>query len=142
MPRIYGTYSSQIWQPRYDLINEFEQELADDDCTIIKVFLVSSKDRQKRHFLKRLTDPTKFWKFDNSDLDARSRWNDFMLAWQDVFERTSTPSAPWYLVPADHRWYSRAVVSELLRTSLAGMSLTWPPLNVDADEARARLLHE
>ena len=142
MPRINGTYPPQVWQPRYDLINEFERELTDDDCTMIKVFLVSSRDRQKRHFLKRLTDPTKFWKFEESDLEARARWDDYMQAWQEVFVRTSTPSAPWYLVPADHRWYSRAVVSELLRTSLAGMNLTWPPLQVDADDARARLESE
>ena len=76
-----------------------------------------------------LDDPTKFWKFDISDLEARDRWDEYMFAWQEVFEKTSTAAAPWYLVPADNRWYSRAVVSELLRTTLKNMNMTWPPLD-------------
>ena len=98
-----------------------------------------SKDEQKRHFLSRLDDPTKCWKFDPSDLEARARWDDYMAAWQDVFLRTSTEQAPWYLVPADNRWYSRAVVSELLRNTLKNMNMIWPPLEVDADEMRRQL---
>ena len=82
MPHIYGTYPPKVWQPRYDQINAFEHELVTSGCTVIKVFLVISKDEQKRHFLKRLTDPTKFWKFDESDLEARSRWDEYMQAWQ------------------------------------------------------------
>lgn len=97
--------------------------------------------RTEKHFLGRLDDPTKFWKFDISDLEARDRWDDYMFAWQEVFEKTSTAAAPWYLVPADNRWYSRAVVSELLRTTLKNMNMTWPPLEpeVDPDEVRRRL---
>ena len=98
-----------------------------------------SKEEQKEHFLSRLEDPTKYWKFDPSDLEARARWNDYMAAWQDVFARTSTEQAPWYLVPADNRWYSRAVVSELLRNVLKNMNMIWPPLEVDADEMRRQL---
>ena len=71
--------------------------------------------------------------------EARARWNDYMAAWQDVFARTSTEQAPWYLVPADNRWYSRAVVSELLRNVLKNMNMIWPPLEVDADEMRRQL---
>ena len=71
--------------------------------------------------------------------EARARWNDYMAAWQDVFLRTSTEQAPWYLVPADNRWYSRAVVSELLRNTLKNMNMIWPPLEVDADEMRRQL---
>ena len=142
MPRIYNLYPPEVWEPRYELINEFEHELATSGCKIIKIFLVISKDQQKQHFLKRLSDPTKYWKFDESDLEARSRWDEYMDAWQEVFRRTSTPLAPWYLVPADKRWYSRAVVSELLRTSLAGMNLTWPLISFDPDEARSRLENE
>ncbi|WP_033496171.1 PPK2 family polyphosphate kinase [Bifidobacterium biavatii] len=141
MPHVYGTVPEAEWRARYDLINEFERNLVADGCAIIKIFLVVSKDEQKRHFLSRLEDPTKFWKFDVSDLDARDRWDDYMAAWQEVFEHTSTQSAPWYLVPADNRWYSRAVVSELLRTTLKNMNMTWPPLDagVDPVEARRRL---
>lgn len=139
MPRIYKTYPEEVWQARYDEINRFESQLVADGCSIIKIFLVVSKEEQKEHFLGRLEDPTKYWKFDPSDLEARARWDDYMAAWQDVFSRTSTEQAPWYLVPADNRWYSRAVVSELLRNVLKNMNMIWPPLEVDADEMRRQL---
>ncbi|KAB7791448.1 PPK2 family polyphosphate kinase [Bifidobacterium leontopitheci] len=141
MPHVYGTYPEDVWRGRYDLVNEFEKSLVASGCAIIKIFLVSSRDEQRRHFLGRLDDPTKYWKFDMSDLDARDRWDDYMAAWQEVFEKTSTSAAPWHLVPADNRWYSRAVVSELLRTTLRNMNMTWPPLadGIDPDEVRRRL---
>ncbi|MBT1165208.1 PPK2 family polyphosphate kinase [Bifidobacterium simiarum] len=139
MPHVYGTLPDATWQGRYERIRRFERELADDGCAIIKIFLVISKDAQRKQFLQRLDDPTKHWKFDVSDLDARDRWDDYMAAWQEVFEKTSTDCAPWYLVPADNRWYSRAVVSELLRVTLRGMELDWPPARFDLDEARRRL---
>ncbi|KAB7788388.1 PPK2 family polyphosphate kinase [Bifidobacterium cebidarum] len=139
MPHVYGTYPESVWRPRYERINEFEAKLADDGCSIIKIFLMSSKEEQRKHFLGRLEDPTKYWKFDISDLDARDRWDEYMNAWQEVFTLTSTEAAPWYLVPADNRWYSRAVVSELLRDAMRGMNQQWPELNVDPDAARQRL---
>lgn len=141
MPHVYGTYPQDVWRARYDQINDFERELAASGCAILKIFLVVSQEEQKKHFLGRLDDPTKFWKFDISDLEARDRWDEYMFAWQEVFEKTSTAAAPWYLVPADNRWYSRAVVSELLRTTLKNMNMTWPPLEpeVDPDEVRRRL---
>lgn len=140
MPHVYGTYPEAEWCGRYDLVNEFERSLAADGCAILKIFLVVSQEEQKRHFLGRLNDPTKYWKFDMSDLDARERWDDYMGAWQEVFEKTSTQTAPWYLVPADNRWYSRAVVSELLRTTLKNMNMTWPGLDPDVDPDEVRRL--
>lgn len=144
MPHIYGTYPEDVWRARYDEINQFEKELTQDGCAIIKIFLCVSKDEQKKNFLERLDDPTKYWKFDPSDLDARDRWDEYMGAWQEVFEKTSTDYAPWYLVPADNRWYSRAVVSEMLRNTLRNMNQTWPPFkdDVDPDAMRARLESE
>lgn len=139
MPHIYGTVPQEVWQERYDEINAFERDLVAGGCAIIKIFLVSSKEAQRKHFLDRLDDPRKYWKFDPSDLDARDRWDEYMIAWQDVFERTSTSYAPWYLVPADKRWYSRIVVSELLRTTMKNFNMTWPPLDVDRDAAIRRL---
>ncbi|KAB8292868.1 PPK2 family polyphosphate kinase [Bifidobacterium avesanii] len=141
MPRVWGTLPEEEWRPRYERIADFEQALADDGCAIIKIFLAVSREEQRRHFLGRLNDPTKHWKFAMSDLDARDRWDDYMAAWREVFERTSTDAAPWYVVPADNRWYSRAVVSELLRTTIAGMGLDWPGFDadVDVDEVRRRL---
>ena len=113
MPHVYGTYPEDVWRARYDQINDFERELAASGCAILKIFLVVSQEEQKKHFLGRLDDPTKFWKFDISDLEARDRWDEYMAAWQEVFEKTSTAAAPWYLVPADNRWYSRAVAHHL-----------------------------
>lgn len=139
MPQIQGTFPPEVIEERINKVNEFERKLVADGCAIIKIYLVSSKEAQKRHFLKRLDDPTRYWKFDPSDLDARDRWDDYMTAWQGVFERTSTSWAPWYLVPADHRWYSRIVVSELLRTTMKNFNLTWPPLDVDRAAALERL---
>ena len=139
MPRITGSLPEETWRARYGQINDFEAELAGAGCAIIKIFLVSSRQAQRQHFLRRLDDPTRYWKFDPSDLEARDRWDDYMAAWQEVFERTSTSIAPWYLIPADKRWYSRMVVSELLRTTMKNFNQTWPPLDADRDEALARL---
>ena len=139
MPRITGSLPEETWRARYGQINDFEAELAGSGCAIIKIFLVSSRQAQRQHFLRRLDDPTRYWKFDPSDLEARDRWDDYMAAWQEVFERTSTSIAPWYLIPAEKRWYSRMVVSELLRTTMKNFNQTWPPLDADRDEALARL---
>lgn len=139
MPRITGSLPEETWRARYGQINDFEAELAGSGCAIIKIFLVSSRQAQRQHFLRRLDDPTRYWKFYPSDLEARDRWDDYMAAWQEVFERTSTSIAPWYLIPADKRWYSRMVVSELLRTTMKNFNQTWPPLDADRDEALARL---
>ena len=98
------------WRARYDEINQFEHDLVADGCTVLKIFLVSSREEQKKHFLDRLDDPTKYWKFDPSDLEARERWDEYMDAWQEV-----------------------------LRISMRNMNLMWPPLRVDADEMRRRL---
>ncbi|MFT8703942.1 PPK2 family polyphosphate kinase [Bifidobacterium aquikefiricola] len=140
MPRIYGTYPRMIWESRYGEINDFEHRLADDGCSIIKIFLSISKDFQKKRFLKRLDDPTKYWKFDPSDLKARSHWDDYMHAWQEVMERTSTDYAPWHVVPANHRWYSRAALSQILRARMQEMNLAWPPADFNVDEVKQELL--
>ena len=139
MPRITGSLPEETWRARYGQINDFEAELAGSGCAIIKIFLVSSRQAQRQHFLRRLDDPTRYWKFDPSDLEARDRWDDYMAAWQEVFERTSTSIAPWSLLLADKRPYSPMVVLELLRTTLKHFNQTWPPLDADRDEALARL---
>ncbi|KFI68870.1 Polyphosphate:nucleotide phosphotransferase (PPK2) [Bifidobacterium magnum] len=139
MPHVYGTLPEDVWMRRYDEINDFEQNLVASGCAVLKFYLVSSKQAQKEHFLGRLEDPRKFWKFDPSDLEARARWDDYMTAWQDVFEKTSTSWAPWYLIPSDHRWYSRMVVSELLRNTMMNFNMTWPSLDVNREEVIKKL---
>ena len=122
MPRIYKTQPEEVWQARYDEINRFESQLTADGCAIIKIFLVVSKDEQKRHFLSRLDDPTKCWKFDPSDLEARAAGTTTWLHGRMCSCAPAPSRRPWYLVPADNRWYSRAVVSELLRNTLKNMT--------------------
>ncbi|MFT8638954.1 PPK2 family polyphosphate kinase [Bifidobacterium sp.] len=139
MPRIFGTYPRQIWEARYDEINDFEHRLTQDGCVIIKIFLCISKDFQKKRFLRRLDDPRKYWKFDPSDVKAREHWDDYMDAWQEVMERTSTDYAPWHVIPANHRWYSRAVLSQILRARLQDMNLSWPPADFNVDLVRQHL---
>lgn len=138
MPRIYKTYPEEVWQARYDEINRFESQLVADGCSIIKIFLVVSKEEQKEHFLGRLEDPTKYWKFDPATLKRvpLGRLHGSMAGRVLTYEHRA---GAWYLVPADNRWYSRAVVSELLRNVLKNMNMIWPPLEVDADEMRRQL---
>ena len=138
MPRIYKTQPEEVWQARYDEINRFESQLTADGCAIIKIFLVVSKDEQKRHFLSRLDDPTKCWKFDPSDLEARARWTihgcmaGCVPAHQHRAGAVVSGACRQSLV-------FEGLVSELLRNTLKNMNMIWPPLEVDADEMRRQL---
>ena len=114
------------WRARFDHINAFEQMLADEGTTIIKVLLHISKDEQKRRLESRLAESHKHWKFQVSDLDARARWDDYQIAFAEAVERTSTRHAPWHVVPADKKWYRNWAVARILVATLEGMDLTWP----------------
>jgi PPK2 family polyphosphate:nucleotide phosphotransferase len=125
---------------RYDAINAFEAELAGEGATIIKVMLHISGDEQKARLLDRLEKPDKHWKFNPGDIDERERWPRYMEAYQVAFERTTSPSAPWYAVPADRKWYARLVVQHLLIQALERMNLEWPRADYDVEEQKVRLL--
>ncbi len=124
---------------RYDAINEFEAELAASGTTIIKVMLHISMDEQRARLLKRLKRRDKHWKFNPSDIDERMLAPKYREAYQVVFDRTTTPYAPWYVVPADHKWYARLAVQHLLIDALEGMKLDWPLADYDIEEQKARL---
>jgi len=126
-------------EQRYDQINEFEREVAGDDTTIIKVMLQISKEEQRQRLEERLERPDKYWKFDPGDIDQRMRWDDYQEAYQAALTRTSTPHAPWFVVPADRKWYARLAVQHLLLHSLAGMDLTWPGADFDVEAQKQRL---
>jgi PPK2 family polyphosphate:nucleotide phosphotransferase len=126
-------------EKRYDLINAFEQELVDDDTTVIKVMLHISAAEQKERLLERLERPDKYWKYNPGDIDERMLWPGYQAAYQTALERTSTPVAPWHVVPADRKWYARLAVRHLLLEALDGMVLTWPPADFDVLAERARL---
>lgn len=124
---------------RYGAINEFEAELADAGTTIIKVMLHISSQEQKARLLDRLERPEKHWKFNPSDIDERLLAPKYQEAYQMAFDRTATPIAPWYVIPADRKWYARLVVQHLLIEALEAMDLEWPKADYDVEAEKARL---
>ncbi|MBM6591482.1 PPK2 family polyphosphate kinase [Brevibacterium sp. RIT 803] len=124
---------------RYAAINDFEAELADAGVRMIKVMLNISPDEQKDRLMERLDRPDKYWKYNPGDVDERLLWPDYMKAYQAVFERTSTEAAPWYVVPADRKWYARLAIQQLLLNALRNIAPQWPAADFDIDVERERL---
>lgn len=129
--RVNKLRPESIWSKRYDHIVNFEQMLADEGTTIIKCFLHLSKDEQKNRLQSRLDDPEKQWKFDESDIVARKKWGEYMTAYQDVFEKTDRPHAPWYIIPANRKWYRDLVFARILLTHLQDLHIERPPIKYD-----------
>jgi PPK2 family polyphosphate:nucleotide phosphotransferase len=127
-------------EKRYGLIEEFEAELARAGTTIIKVMLHISPEEQKARLLARLDDPTKQWKFNPEDVDERGFWDQYQDAYQIAIRRTTTDAAPWYVVPADHKWFSRLAVQDILLTHLRALNAEWPKPTYDVAEQRARVV--
>ncbi len=135
-----------IWKERYEDINNFEQHLARNGTKIIKIFLNVSKEEQKRRFLERLDTPEKNWKFSLGDLAERRYWDDYMRAYDDMLEATSTKHAPWFIIPADHKYVARAAVAEILTTTILEVATDYPTVGPEAKlalaEARTKLMSE
>ncbi|MFI6435619.1 polyphosphate kinase 2 family protein [Streptomyces sp. NPDC050759] len=127
---------------RYDEINRFEKSLAGNGVTVIKCFLHISYDEQRDRLLKRLDRPDKHWKFNVSDIDERALWPAYQQAYELALERCSTAHAPWYLVPADRKWYRNWAVSRLLLEHLSELNPRYPKADFDVKEARRRLLEQ
>ncbi|MBC7291948.1 MAG: polyphosphate kinase 2 family protein [Actinotalea sp.] len=127
------------WEGRYDEIVAFEEEVAARGTTVVKVLLAVSYEEQAARLRRRLERPDKHWKYDPADIDARGRWGEYQEAYQAVLDRTSTPGAPWYVVPADRKWFARLAVTELLVEALEGLGLTWPEVDLDVAGELARL---
>jgi PPK2 family polyphosphate:nucleotide phosphotransferase len=125
--RVHGLAPEERWSRRYDHINAFERMLADEGTTILKFFLHISRDEQRARLQARLDDPTKHWKFSLGDLDERKRWNDYQRAFEAALAHTSTEWAPWYVVPADRKWYRDLVVASVLVDTLERLGLEYPP---------------
>ncbi len=146
LPRKKDTFGKGFWKKRYEDINAFERHLVRNGTVVLKFFLNVSKGEQKRRFLERLDRPEKNWKFSPSDLAERAYWDDYMAAYEDAIAATSTAEAPWYVVPADHKWVTRAVVADVVTTTIRGLDLHVPELTDDdrkrLDTARAALAAE
>lgn len=115
-----------IWKNRYRQIRNFEDYLTENGTVILKFFLNVSKDEQKKRFLKRINEPEKNWKFAAGDVKERAFWDDYMKAYSDAIEATSTKNAPWHIVPADNKWFTRAAVSEIICQKLESLDLKYP----------------
>ena len=137
--RVRELSSAATIERRYDAINEFEAKLVGSDCDVIKVMLHISRDEQKARLLARLDDPTKHWKYSPGDVDERVLWDDYQRAYEMVLERCNTDAAPWYVVPADRKWYRNWAVTRLLLDHLEAMGLKWPKATFDVDKERERL---
>ena len=132
--RVKGFAPEKVWKKRYDHIANFEQMLADEGTTIIKIFLNVSRDKQKERFEERLKRPDKNWKFRVGDLDDRARWPDYIEAYTDALEKTSTDDAPWYVVPADRKWARNVCIARILRHHLEEINPQYPDPEPGLDE--------
>ena len=118
-----------FWEKRYKQICRFEKNLIENDTTILKFFLHVSKDVQKKRFLDRIEDPAKNWKFSTADLKERAFWDDYQSAYEDAIQNTSTNSAPWFIIPADEKWFSRYVVGKIVCRELKKLDLQYPTIS-------------
>ncbi len=137
--RVHSLVPEAEWSTRYERINAFEREIADDGVHIVKVFLHISKEEQKQRLLNRLDDPTKRWKFNPRDVDERGFWDAYQTAYADAIGRCSTEIAPWYIVPADRKWYRNWAVGRLLLEALGDLSPQYPPGDFDVTAERLRV---
>lgn len=124
--RVLNLVPKDEWMPRYEEINEFERELVAGGTIVLKFAMMISHDHQGVRLMRRLDRPDRYWKYSTSDLETRSQWNAYQDAYQAVFERTSTDHAPWYVLPADRRWFPRLAVTEILTRTLIEMDMGWP----------------
>ena len=137
--RVHNLVPPEVWGERYDDINAWEAQRADEGTLFIKCALMVSKPEQLARLEARLDRTDKYWKYNPGDLDERERWDAYMEAYQAVFDRCSTDVAPWYAIPADNKWYARLAVTELLTHVLEGLDLEWPPATFDVDAQKARI---
>jgi PPK2 family polyphosphate:nucleotide phosphotransferase len=130
-----GTEGKTFWSQRYEDINSFERHLVRSGTLVLKFFLHLSKNQQKRRLLKRLQDPGKHWKFSLTDLSERSKWKDYLKAYEEMLSETSTALAPWYIIPADKKWVTHALISEIIVSQIQKLNLKYPVLSKEQSEA-------
>ena len=140
--RVHKLVPKEVWKPRYDFINEWERLLAiENNTTILKFFLYISKEEQLARFKERLDDPGRQWKISNSDYTERNLWGDYIDAFETALSRCSTTYGPWFVIPANHKWFRNLAVSQIIADALDDMKLKLPKPTVDLKEIR-RLYHK
>jgi PPK2 family polyphosphate:nucleotide phosphotransferase len=137
--RVHDLVPEAVWGARYAEINAWEEQLVASGTTIIKCFLHVSHDKQKERLLERLADPTKYWKYNPGDVEERALWPAYATAYETALERCSTQHAPWFVVPADRKWYRNWAVAQLLTEHLRGLDLEWPAADFDVATEQARV---
>jgi PPK2 family polyphosphate:nucleotide phosphotransferase len=134
------------WKLRYEAINHFEHYLSRNGVVVLKFFLHLSKDEQKRRFIERIEQPDKNWKFSSSDAQERKHWDDYADAYEEALRDTSTPWAPWYVIPADHKWFTRMTVADILLKTLKSLGLSYPTVSkarkIELQNFKRQLEHE
>jgi PPK2 family polyphosphate:nucleotide phosphotransferase len=136
--RVHDLVPEEVWRARYDEINAFERELVDDGVILVKIMLHISRDEQLARLRERLQDPTKYWKFNPADVDERAKWADYRVAYNEALTRCAE-AAPWYVVPADRKWYRNWAVASLLVEILHDQKLAYPPATFDLEAEKKRL---
>lgn len=131
--RVKGLMPEEVWRHRYEMINEWEHMLTLNKTTVVKFYLHISKDEQKRRLQSRLDDPNKHWKFSSADLKERAFWNDYQAAFEDAIANCATPYAPWYVVPANKKWYRNLVIARTIADTLEAMDPQFPEGETDLD---------
>jgi polyphosphate kinase 2 (PPK2 family) len=138
--------TKHLWKERFTDISAYERYLTRNGIVIRKFYLNLSKKEQRKRFLKRLEQPEKNWKFSASDIAERAFWNDYMKAYEDAIRHTASPNAPWYVVPADNKWYTRIVVAAAVEHALEKLNLSYPKVDAakrkELKAAREALEHE
>lgn len=132
--RVRNFAPESVWSKRFEAINDFEQNLVNEGTEIIKVYLHIDKAEQKRRFEDRLNIPEKNWKFNPGDLEDRALWGDYQKAFEDVFTKTSKERAPWYVIPANNKWYRDTLISQIIINKIEAMGLAYPSIDYDPSE--------
>jgi polyphosphate kinase 2 (PPK2 family) len=129
--RVHELVPKTVWSKRYGQINDFESMLDTNGVKIIKFFLHISKEEQKRRFQARLTDPTKLWKASEADFAERRFWDDYMAAFEDAISKCSSKQAPWYVIPANKKWFRNLAISRIIVETLQGLKMKYPKATID-----------
>lgn len=137
--RVNSLVEESVWSQRYDEINAWEANLVQTGTVLIKCFLHISADEQRERLIARLDDPTKHWKYNPGDVDERAKWPAYAAAYEAALERCSTQHAPWFVIPADRKWYRNWAVAQLLVEHLRALGLTWPVADFDVEQEKIRL---